>query len=462
MFSAWGRDTFGGDPGYTQFTDYNFKTGAVSQRTVSNTQHDMFCPGISALEDGRIMITGGSSAAVTSFYNPSSNSFTRGPDMKIARGYQTSATLSDGRVFTIGGSYSGPRGGKNGEVYNPSSNNWTLLTGADVTPMLTTDNEGNWRTDNHAWLFGWKNGFVFQAGPSPRQNWYGTSGSGSVRQAGTRPGADDAMCGVNVMYDVTGGVGKILSAGGSTDYTNSPATAMAHITTIGESNAASSIERVADMAWPRGFANAVVLPDGKTLVTGGQKRSLVFTDTDGIITPELFNPATKTWAKMAPEAVPRNYHAASILLPDGRVWSGGGGLCYTGGPANSDAGCNKQVDHADGQIFSPPYLFTSSGAAATRPVINAVSSTSPRVGSTISVTMSNSDAATFALLRIGSVTHSINSDQRRVPVAATRSGSTFSMTLPSDSGILIPGHYYLFALSSSGVPSVARTVRVTL
>ena len=458
MFSAWGRDTFGGDPGYTQFTDYNFKTGAVSQRTVSNTQRDMFCPGISALEDGRILITGGSSAAKTSFYHPSSNSFTSGPNMKIARGYQTSATLSDGRVFTIGGSYSGPRGGKNGEVYDPRSNTWTLLSGADVTPMLTTDNEGNWRTDNHGWLFGWKNGSVFQAGPSPKQNWYGTSGSGSVRQAGTRPGADDQMCGVNVMYDV----GKILSAGGSTDYTNSPATTMAHITTIGEPNAASQIERVADMAWPRGFANAVVLPDGTTLVTGGQKRSLVFTDTDGILTPELFNPATKSWAKMAPEAVPRNYHSAAILLPDGRVWSGGGGLCYTGGPGNSDAGCNKQVDHADGQIFSPPYLFASNGGPATRPVINAISSTSPRVGSTISVTMSNSNAATFALLRIGSVTHSINSDQRRVPVTATRSGSTFSIRLPSDSGILIPGHYYVFALSPEGVPSEARTLRVTL
>lgn len=116
----------------------------------------MFCPGISALEDGRIIITGGSNAEVSSIYDPASNSFSRAADMKIPRGYQTSATLSDGRVFTIGGSYSGPRGGKVGEVYDPKANTWTLLPNADVTPMLTTDAEGNWRTDNHAWLFGWK------------------------------------------------------------------------------------------------------------------------------------------------------------------------------------------------------------------------------------------------------------------------------------------------------------------
>jgi len=49
--------------------------------------------------------------------------------MKIPRGYQASATLSDGRMFTIGGSWSGGWGGKNGEVYNVTSNTWSLLPG---------------------------------------------------------------------------------------------------------------------------------------------------------------------------------------------------------------------------------------------------------------------------------------------------------------------------------------------
>lgn len=120
--------------------------------------------------------------------------------------------------------------------------------------------------------------------------------------------------------------GHILSAGGSQDYTNSPATNKAHITTITEPGAPATVEEVASMAYPRGFANAVVLPDGQVLVTGGQKRSLVFTDTDGVLFPEMFNPATKTWRTLAPEAVPRNYHSVSLLLPDGRVFSGGGGL----------------------------------------------------------------------------------------------------------------------------------------
>lgn len=298
---------------------------------------------------------------------------------------------------------------------------------------------------------------MFQAGPSKNQNWYGTTGTGSQAAAGTRD-ADDAMCGVWAHYEP----GKIFSAGGSPDYTDSDATNRAHITTITNPNQPAAVEQVAGMAYPRGFANAVVLPDGQVLVTGGQKRSLVFTDTDGILQAEIFNPATKTWKTLAAEAVPRNYHSVSLLLPDGTVFSGGGGLCYVGQPGASSANCNKAVDHADGQIFSPPYLFKADGTAATRPVISSVSATTVKVGAklTASVNMANSK---LALIRIGSSTHSVNSDQRRVPLTSVAvSGSSYTATLPADSGILIPGYYYLFAVSSTGVPSVAKTVRITL
>ena len=36
--------------------------------------------------------------------------------------------------------------------------------------MLTADAQGVYRQDNHGWLFGWKNGYVFQAGPSKAMN----------------------------------------------------------------------------------------------------------------------------------------------------------------------------------------------------------------------------------------------------------------------------------------------------
>lgn len=420
----------------------------------------MFCPAISSLEDGRILVQGGSDASATSFYDPATNEFTRGPDMKMARGYQTSVTTSDNRIFTIGGAYSGPRMGKDGEIYDPKTNTWKALPGAKVAPMLTVDGEGIWREDNHAWLFSWRNGSVFQAGPSKNMNWYGTAGTGSQVAAGVRDPISASMCGSFVMYEP----GKILSAGGSPSYTNSDANARAHITTIDKPNAKPTVERVPDMAYPRGFSNAVVLPDGTVLVTGGQRRSKVFTDDEGILYAELFNPATKTWRTLAPEAVPRNYHSVSILLADGRVFSGGGGLCYTGGVGRSSINCNKLVDHADGQIFSPPYLFNADGSEARRPTIDYLSAKSVKVGGRLTVNMQGSaKGLKYSLVRIGSVTHSVNSDQRRIPLTdVSLSDACATVTLPDDSGILIPGSYYLFALNAQGVPSIAQTVQVTL
>jgi galactose oxidase len=106
--------------------------------------------------------------------------------MQISRGYQASATCSDGRIFTIGGSWSGPLGGKNGEIYNPTANTWSLLSGCPVAPMLTNDAQGIFRSDNHAWLFGWKSGSVFQYvfydGILKADLLTGSSGQGQVRQ----------------------------------------------------------------------------------------------------------------------------------------------------------------------------------------------------------------------------------------------------------------------------------------
>ncbi len=45
-----------------------------------------------------------------------------------------------------------------------SGTTWTQLSQAHVEPMLTNDAQGMYRMDNHAWLFGWSNGTVFQVG----------------------------------------------------------------------------------------------------------------------------------------------------------------------------------------------------------------------------------------------------------------------------------------------------------
>ncbi|KAI1850717.1 hypothetical protein JX265_004427 [Neoarthrinium moseri] len=450
FWSAFRPDLFSGGTGLTETALWDPRGQAVSEKTVTDTKHDMFCPGISMDANGVIVVTGGNDAAKTSVYNPANGAWTTAAQMKQGRGYQASTTIADGRVFTIGGSWSGTRdGGKNGEIYDSPTNTWQALNGCPESVIFTKDKGGIYRKDNHAWLFAWKSNSVFHAGPSNAMNWFNVSGTGSYKSAGTRLTAPDMMCGTATMYDAVNGY--ILAAGGSPDYEDSTATTNAYTIKLGNVNENPKVTQVASMAFPRAFGVAVVLPDGKTLVFGGQSWADPFTDTTAALPAELYDPGTSRWTTVAPIANPRTYHSIGLLLPDATVLSGGGGLCGTGCVQN----------HFDAQVYSPPYLFNSDGSRATRPVIKTVSAIQLKPGSVL--TVATDVAATFSLVRYGSSTHTVNTDQRRVPLSASPIGSlNYNITLPSEPGVLLPGYWMLFALNSAGVPSVATQIKVLL
>ncbi|HEU4346737.1 MAG TPA: discoidin domain-containing protein [Actinoplanes sp.] len=447
-WSSYATNAFSGGRGKTVTAVYDPATGVVTQRTVTETGHDMFCPGISVLRDGRIVVTGGNDSAKTSIYNPATNAWATGPVMTTPRGYQASTTLSDGRVFTIGGSWSGPIGGVNGaphkagEVYSTSTG-WKALPGARVEPMLTADanTNGDYRKDNHAWLFAWSNATVLQAGPSRAMNWYTTAGTGGTTPAGSRADDRDAMNGTAVMYDA----GKILTVGGATSYQNVGATANAFVVSINGTTA--SARRVGSMANTRTFHNSVVLPDGKVAVFGGQNFAVPFSDNTAVLNAEMWDPATEQFSPLARAAIPRTYHSVAMLMPDARVFTGGGGLCGT---------C--ATNHFDGEIFTPPYLLNDDGTAARRPVITTAPATALN-GADITVATDRA-VASFAIVRMGTATHTVNTDQRRIALTPTTVTGGYRLTIPSDSGIALPGYWMLFAMDANGVPSVAKTIRI--
>ena len=445
MWSSYRDDRFtGGNGGLTVTATYDPVAGIVSQRTITNTDHDMFCPGLSTDFHGRFFVTGGNDAERASIYEPNTDSWFSAPNMIQSRGYQSQTTISDGRTFVIGGSWSGGQGNKNGEIYNPDTNAWTALPGCPVAPMLTADSDGVFRADNHGWLVAWKGGSVFQAGPSKNVNWYGTGGTGSQKGAGTRAADADSMNGNAVLYDAV--AGKILTVGGAPDYQNKDATFNAHIFTIGAANANPAVTRINDMYFRRAFHNSVILADGKVFIVGGQTFPVPFSDDNSILTPEIWNPNGFHFVKAADQLIPRNYHSTALLLPDASVWSGGGGLC---------GDCT--TNHFDAQIYYPPYLYTASGALAARPTINTISSGTVGVGKSFTVGTTGC-TNTYSLIRYGSVTHTVNTDQRRL--AITSNGNT--ITIPADPGVALPGYYYVFCLNNAGVPSVAKTIQITL
>ena len=150
----------------------------------------------------------------------------------------------------------------------------------------------------------------------------------------------------------------------------------------------------------------------------------------------------------------RQYHSTALLLPDGRVLSSGGGIC---GACDSQGYLAKNAE-----VFSPPYLFQKdgSGALATRPTItSAPGSVAYNTAFTIN-TPAASSIGKVALVRLGAVTHSVNMEQRYVPLSFTAGSGNLTATAPLNANIAPPGYYMLFVIGTDGVPSVANMVRV--
>ncbi|MEH6682855.1 MAG: galactose oxidase-like domain-containing protein, partial [Sediminicola sp.] len=450
-WSAKFRNTFteiGDGMTFTEIFDpFMGPDGTALGETTSNTDHDMFCPGINNLADGRILSAGGTSSERTSIYDPTTGVWSVAQDMNIPRGYQGNVTLSDGNVFTIGGSWSngaGDNGGKDAEIWSPLTG-WVLLPGIENEILwnnndLSGEARGFYRIDNHVWLWPAPNGKLFHAGPGQTMHWIdvqGNNGQGSWSVVGPRGNDTYSMKGTTVMFDI----GKILKVGGSRSYdSGTPAKDNSYVIDINNPSNVTVTATLNSLAESRTMHNSTVLPNGQVLVTGGLDHAAVFTDTGSRLTAELYDPQSNTWRSVAGMSVPRTYHSVAILMTDGRVFVGGGGLC------DSTPDCDN---HFDAEIYSPPYLFNSNGELAQRPNISAPSTADYET--TINVTGS-SGLSGFNLIRFSAATHSTNNEQRRIPVAFTENGGNYSLSIPNRN-LLPPGYYMLFALDANGVPS---------
>ena len=200
------------------------------------------------------------------------------------------------------------------------------------------------------------------------------------------------------------------------------------------------------MSFARRQHNALILPDGQVLVTGGSSTPEFQNAHGAVFATETWDPRQGTWTVGAGMARPRLYHSESVLLPDGRVASLGGG--HPAAPGGQD--------EYNLEIYSPPYLFRGP-----RPALTAAPS-SVAHGQTF--TIESPDAASIGqinLLRPSAVTHTVNMDQRIVRLAFSRDpGGVLRATLPSNPNLAPPGPYLLFLINENGVPSVAQMLSV--
>jgi hypothetical protein len=437
-FASNQRTTFPSGPEFTYAAVWDPATGQFVE--VNNNRHDMFCGGTALLPDGRLVVNGGrATTRLSSIFDWNANQWQALPNMNDPRWYNPSVALPDGGVFTVSGS-----GGSNtAELWNEATG-WRRLSGIGWSAVTSQPGYINiW----HPFLMLAPNGNLFHFGPTDRMNWVTTSGTGSLTFANSNvPGTHYPKEGAWAMYDE----GRIVVAGGGANTTSGSDSTTGTSTTasykVDLRGTTPAIASIAPMTIARQFHNSVVLPNGEVMIIGGNG-GVKFSDAASVLTPEIWNPQTETWRTVANHAVPRNYHSVALLLPDGRVWSGGGGL---GGNA---------ADHRDAEIYTPPSLYTASGTLATRPVISSVPA---KIGVGTSFTVNATPGLSrFTMIRISAVTHSVNTDQRFLEPSFTEtSPGVYRIDAHRNVNVLLPGYWMLFGLNASGVHSVSKILQV--
>ena len=313
-----------GDGGVSGNDPRSWDPANQSVSILSKPGFDMFCTGHSFLADGTLFVAGGHISnnvglARASTYNPLTNTWSSLPNMNAGRWYPTTTVLANGDVLVVSGSID-------------------LTTGVNTLPQVFQVATGTWRDltsaelgqDLYPQMLLAPNGKVFNAGPTVTTRYLDTSGFGAWSVVDNREFNGNRHYGSAVMY----APGKVLVMGGADPPTNT-----AEVIDLNQPS--PTWRAISSMANSRRQLNAVLLPDGKVLVTGGTAASGFNNASGAVHAAELWDPATENWTTLASNNanIPRIYHSATVLLPDGRVFS-------TGGNGFTDA-----------EIYSPPYLF---------------------------------------------------------------------------------------------------------
>ena len=392
--------------------------------SLTKAGYDIFCSGHSFMQNGSILIPGGQVWPLgstfyglpnASTYNPSTNAWTRLPDMNDGRWYPSTTTMGLGNVLVMTGMID-PTQLENPlpQVWEPGPGSWRDLTNALL------------KVYNYSWVYTTPFGNAIVAGPRQTTRYLNISGTGAWTNLTTFNFPNVRDYGSSVMYSPW----SILIAGGGQPPTNT-----AEIINLGDTTPRWTYTN--PMAFPRRHLNLTLLPDDNVLATGGTSANGFNDQTQPVYAAEMWNIYTKTWTTMASQTVGRFYHSNALLLPDGRVLSAGGDFAY------------------QSEIYSPPYLFKGP-----RPTITSVPPSVPYIQPFFVETPDVNSITNVRIIRLPAVTHAFDQNQRIHLLNFTKTTGGLNVTSCKNRNQCPPGHYMLFILKAGNIPSVAKIIRI--
>lgn len=483
-------------PGKTRTRILDLQTGAITSLPDSAlATSNLFCAGQAFLADGRLLVAGGRIGAGSTpgeghiheahevgehacwLFNPRAGTWTMAAPLHFQPGsnsqgggrwYPTLVTLGSGEVFAAGGhpadddTFEGRHNNHTPERYAPTGNEWTLIAeGAERTsaafippggyrdgyPRYHLTKEGTLFCDTYGLHPG-----LLTVGPRAYQPY-----AGSWTQPETFPPPNDyygwGSAGTSVLLPLLPSDGyrpRVLAANGlqacRIDLAASQPMWGEVPPRVGDSSGLH-----------RDHGYAVLLPTGQVALVGGVQDART-PSAEPAFQPELYDPGidwpTATYLDVVvdpgnrggwldldddPSEIARGYHSTALLLPDGRVWTGGS-------TEIDDSPWPDEERRMD--VWEPPYPVGS------RPSILPTTPASVSYGKKFSIdvaTPAGDPIQRVALIRCGSCTHGFDSDHRYVGLEFNGVAG-LTATAPPDPEVAPPGFYMLWVVDAAGRP----------
>ncbi|UQX02712.1 galactose oxidase early set domain-containing protein [Streptomyces sp. RerS4] len=427
------------------------------------TPVDMFCSGHVQLADGRVLVMSGNKGYPSAdgkigyqglkdsyVFDPATETYTKTNDMNGGHWYPSATILGNGDVISFGGLKEDSTGNVTAEKFSAAQNKWLPMNEVNQTWSY-------WGLYPSMILM--QDGRLFYSGSHTFGN--GTPGSGAsvydydANTITDVPGLrrkDERDESASVLLPPAQDQ-RVLTIGGGNNETNPAANRLTDIIDLKQPSPAYTAgpdlpqglvdtgtgKRPQTAAEGKMYVSAVLLPDGKVLETGGGLHDRA----DPVFEASFFDPTNNTYQPgLATDPIPRTYHSAAFLLPDGRVMAVG------------DNPGNGTYNHAV-SIYTPPYLFKGP-----RPQLTSVIDTDWIYGDTQRITV-NRPIAKAELIRPAAVTHSSDPNQRFVDLPMTVvNDTTVDLNVTSNPNLAPPGWYMLFGVDAAGIPSVATWVHL--
>jgi hypothetical protein len=375
-------------------------------------------------------------------YNVKEEKFVKVNSMNYARWYPTLAEMGNGMDMAMSGLNNVGQITMNSESFNPSTNTWTVGPSRGFPTYPAT-----FLTESGQLFFTGSN-----SGYGPSTAAWRTPGFWNVNTNVFTPvpgirDPEDLETSASVLLPPAQKQTFMVLGGGGVGQSNLSTARTALIDTSAPN---PHWVQGPNLAEPTRYPITVLLPNDEVLVTGGSKYYRGMHGSDNRDT-RIYNVATNSFSWAANSITGRDYHSGGILLPNGSVLTLGGNPLFGNKQDTEPQTFNQEID-----VYYPPYMFQGG-----RPSIESA----PKVmDPSRSYLVKVNDPASIQYLRLmrpDNPTHVTDVNARSIAVSFTQAGNGYlRITIPSNSNVIPPSYYLLFAVNGKGVPSAGYWIQV--